>query len=1746
MIWRPNFALRPALERIGSLFGLWIVIAALAFGTLPAFAKDFNVEQFSYYADQSRNGLDAIAKTVTKTAPQLAADLKAAEAQGNNRNTALVVEQILSKSPRDPALWRKLAELLVASDPLNDQDRYELPAKALGAALNAYTLAKGKAAEAATLATLAQALANREEWRPALTAYKQSLALVEDAAIRETFEALRAERGFRITDYTIESDAVSPRACFQFSDPLDRTQTDFSRFFTQQPGAVQAVTMEGNQLCVEALKHGERYTITARKGLPSGVDEPLAEDAEYEIYIRDRAPSARFIGKAYVLPRTGQNGIPITTVNTAGVKLTVSRVGDRSLTSTINSQFLQQLYGDAVSTISTETGQTVWEGTLETAPTPNEDVITAFPVDEALQKLEPGVYVMTARPTANATPDYYEQVATQWFIVSDLGLSTVKGKDGLHVQVRSIASAEPIGNVELRLIARNNEVLATAQTGADGSATFAPGLTKGTAGLEPLLVVAANAGDYSFLDLTQAAFDLTDRGVDGRDPPGAVDAFLYTERGVYRRGETVNVTALARDESAKAMEQTPLTLVVQRPDGVEYRRDTLPDQGAGGRALNFAIIPSGQSGTWRIDAYTDPKGPSVGSTSFIVEDYVPDRIEFDLAAKSTRATPGAGAELTVSGRYLFGAPGAGLAIEGDATVSIDPQPFADWAGFDFGLTDEQVESVSTSIDGLPETDSKGEATLQVTLPELPTTTRPLKVDFSIRMREPGGRPVERRVSLPIAASEPLFGLKAQFEGGTAKTGDVAAFDLIAVDPSGSRIAVKGAQWTLKRLTTSYQWYLKDGSWNYEGVTTAAKLSEGVADIAADKPTVLGQALDWGTYRLEVEANGVTAVSSTFSVGYYESENADTPDTLAVALDKSSVRAGDTLTVKIDAPFAGKATVQVIGDRLLASQAIDVPAGGTSVPLQIGADWGTGAYAVVTLHRPLDVSAKRMPSRAIGLSWFGIDRDERTLGVKLGAVSTMKPRGPLSVPVTVSGLAAGEKAYITVAAVDVGILNLTNYQPPAPEDFYYDQKRLSAEIRDLYGLLIDGMQGQRGRIRTGGDGGAGGLAGSPPAQAPLSQFSGVVEVAADGTATVSFDIPAFNGTVRVMAVAWTQSKVGHAAQDVVVRDPIVIAGTLPRFIANGDQSRFRLDLVNAEAPAGDYTLAVTIDGPLSAETSAVYQTVKIGAVGSRVPLNIPIKATGVGIATLTATLAGPGGVSIDQAYRIGVRAPNPTVTRRTVKEIAGAGGAISLSSDLLAEMVPGTGRVALSVGPLTELDVPGLLAQLDRYPYGCSEQTVSRALPLLYLSDLGGDEMAPEEGVRERLAESVDRLLNRQDSSGSFGLWDAYGGDLWLSAYVTDFLLQAREKGFAVPEAQLTLAVDYLRNRVGNAPDIESGRGEDIAYALYTLARAGRAPAGDLKYLADTKIAEFGTALARAQVGAALALIGDKGRAASAFASAGEALTTASAETERASRSDYGSVLRDAAAIVALGSEGGATPAVIKTAASVISSETAARRYLSTQDMTWMVLAARAIQKEASTIELTADGKSQKGAFYRSFSASALSAPYSVSNPGSSPLRATVTVTGSPITPEPAEEQGMYVTRSYFTTAGEPITDLSSVKQNTRVVVVLEAGRSGQDQSGRFLLVDPLPAGLEIENPNLIGSGNTAMLGWLTGTNYASYSEFRDDRFVAAFNDQGLKVAYMARAVAPGTYVHPAVSVEDMYRPDVFARGASSVMIVTER
>src|SRR3954468_1046663 len=777
--------------------------AVLAFGLVSAYAADkaFRRDELADSAIQLEAQIKSEAGAVAKPVATVRTDADAAFRRMDFRAGLQTLGQIAAISPQDSGNWLRLARTIFQIRSPTSTEQTFLLERASTAAYIAYQRAGNAAEEADALAVLGRAVADRKLWRPALDALRMSLEMREVADVRGQYEKLRDEHGFRLLDYTVDSDGASPRACFQFSEDLAK-RVDFSPFVAQAGTDKPALSAEGKQLCVEGLKHGDRYNINLRAGMPSAVKESLPKSAEFNIYVRDRKPFVRFTGKAYVLPRTGQRGIPLVSVNTPSVSVQVFRIGDRNLINTvIDSDFQKALSSYQLDDLGHERGVKVWSGQLALATTLNQDVTTAFPVDSALGDLQPGVYVMTAvaKGPGSSKDEDSGSLATQWFIVSDLGVAAFSGNDGIHVFVNSLASTDPVARAEVRLVARNNEILATRKTDEAGHALFETGLARGEGGLSPaMLTVSGEKTDYAFLSLKTTAFDLSDRGVAGREAPAGPDAFVYSERGVYRSSETVYLTALLRDAKGNAMTGTPLTLVVERPDGVEFRRAVLPDQGAGGRSFSVALNSAVPTGTYRVRAFTDPKGAAVGETTFMVEDYIPERLEFDLSSKDKLIKGEAPVEVKVDGHFLYGAPASALQLEGDMLVTkAEGRP--GFPGYQFGVADEETASNErTPIEELPETDDKGTATFPVSLPKPPSSTQPQEAQIFIRMAESGGRAVERRLTLPGAPAASQIGVKPSFSVDLGE-GEKADFDVVFVAPDGKTLARSGLHYELLKI-----------------------------------------------------------------------------------------------------------------------------------------------------------------------------------------------------------------------------------------------------------------------------------------------------------------------------------------------------------------------------------------------------------------------------------------------------------------------------------------------------------------------------------------------------------------------------------------------------------------------------------------------------------------------------------------------------------------------------------------------------------------------------------------------------------------------------------------------------------------------------------------------------------------------------------------------------------------------------------
>ncbi|MEP4194490.1 MAG: alpha-2-macroglobulin family protein [Aliishimia sp.] len=1595
---------------------------------------------------------------------------------------------------------------------------------AVPAALNAVLRAKGDAAHAAALGQLADALEANGRGRDSIPALRRATQLSPRDDFAAKLDKVINTFGFRIIEHQVDNNSAAPRICATFSEPLVKSGVDYDTF-VRVPNLTVVTETSGAQLCVTGVEHGAQYDVTFRSGLPSARGENMQRDVALQLYVRDRNPSVSFPGRGYVLPRLEGAALPVQTVNASQLDLQLRQVSDRNLLRAIQDNYFgRPLSGFAEDAFANDVAAEVWSGEAEVQTELNRETTTRLPLGDMLTGMKPGIYVLTAR--VKGVDRYDEAGATQWFVVSDLGLSSMKGSDGLHVGVQSLSDAQARAGVNVSLVSKANAVLARATTDADGFARFEAGFARGTGSAAPALILAETSDDMAFLPLTGPAFDLSDRGVEGRAAPGALDVFLATDRGAYRAGETIGVTALIRDATgAQAEPNLPLIAVLQRPDGAEYSRTIATKAAAGGHVFELPIGADVPRGTWRLDMRLGDGDTALSSTTVLVEDFLPERLDFTLELQGDALRLSDRPPLTVSARYLFGAPAGDIPVEAD--IRLRPTRAQDgWPGYVFGRHDSTLRRQTSSLQPV-RTDSDGRATLGLEFPVIPTPDVPLDVEIVARVSEGSGRPVERRLVKPIRLTTPIIGFKPSFEDVAAEDSD-AVFDMVALDPTGA--AMRGELiWVLNRVETRYQWYQLYGNWNWEPITRRTRIANGTMELTGQAAS-LSVPVRWGSYELVAELAGTQVSASTvFSAGWYGSgDSTQTPDRLNVGLDKPTYSVGETAQFRITAPQGGTAMVSVLASDVIHREVVTLDPGESVVPLRVTQAWGSGAYVTASVLRPLGGDDPN-PTRAMGLAHAKVAPGDKALDVViLAPISTDGQPGNTDVQVRVKGLPTGTQAHVTLAAVDLGILNLTGHDSPDPKGHYFGQRRLGVELRDIYGRLIDGQSGALGRVRSGGDAGAQmRLQTPPPAEANMVFFSGLVQTDAQGMALITVPKPAFNGTIRLDVIAWTDTAVGEATAEIIARDPVVVTASLPRFLAPGDESRLLLEFVHADGAGGDMPL--TIDAP-ELFLGVAPDTVSIKA-GQKTTLSLPIVAADVGDISLKVTLDLPNGTHLDKTLNLGVRRNDPETAFTRRFELAD-GATFRFDQEVFAGLLPGTGGAVVSAGPLARFDVPGLMNQLDRNSYGCTEQLTSGAMPLLYLSEFSADT-----DVQSRIQNAVARILTRQTSGGSFGLWRADSGEFWLDAYVTDFLTRARDAGHDVPSLAIKLALNNLRNRVNYAPDFDKG-GEDIAYALLVLAQEGAASIADLRYYADAKREAFATPLSAAQIGAALASYGDTLRADSMFAQAARLLKRGS--DTRVWRDDFGSSVSDKAGVLRLAAVSG-SQAIDR---ANLAQSLIPQRSLSTQEAAQVLMAANALRGTPGSSGLLVNGVAAAGPVVKRLKNTDDGTVFEIRNTSGTSTDVTLTTYGVPDIAPDAGGYGYALKRRYFTPDGIEVSGPFTTGDQMVVVLTITPF---EEVGARLMVEDALPAGLEIDNPNLIQSGQIRGLDWLTSTQVEN-SEFLSDRFRAALDVQDAKevhLAYKVRAVTPGTYHHPAALVHDMYRPEYRAITETGRLVINQ-
>lgn len=1623
-----------------------------------------------------------------------------------------------------------------------------------------------------------------------------------------------AEKSFAFRRLLVNTGGDAPEACLRFSEPLDaRAEAHYGDYLRVEPQTAMAVRTSDADLCLGGLDYGTAYKLTLVKGLPARSGARIGADETVEISLGDRAPLVAVSGQGFILPRAISNGLAIQTVNVDQVKIRVLRMSDRLLPTQLRGtgwQSVTALSGEQMSRyqlrqLLRNSAALIWSGTMAVERDHNRTVETAFPLADIVKPGQLGAYLVIAENANTATQDKFfgpaatsddssddydtlwTTVPAHWVIATDIALSAISGADGLHVFARSLASAEPLPGVKLQLLASGQDILGEAASDRDGAVSFAPGLMRGKGANAAAAIVAyGTAGDFALLDLNRPAFDLSDRGVAGRPAPAQAEAFLYTERGIYRPGETVELMALLRDRVGQAIETMPLTLILRRPDGVEASRFAEAAQKQGGFHHSLALSRTAARGLWSVEALIDPSGVPIGRVEFDVQDFVPQQLKVTLTAAAPVLRPGAPIDVAIDGQFLYGAPAAGLGGEAELRIKRDPTPVAMARDYRFGLIDEKFADVVQKLE-MPAADEAGRTEIHDLLKPVNAATVPLKGVLSAGYFEPSGRAVKDQLELPIRVQPLLIGIKPRFADDRTEEDKDANFDVRVFDEAGQPIARPGLHWQLVRENRVFDWFSAGNGWTWHYHVVDEPLSAGTIDVAQDVPALLGQHVDWGYYRLVIDDPATHAATSVrFQAGWRATtETAETPDKVEVAVEKATLVPGETARLRIRGPFAGKAQVTIAGDRIFSTRAIAVPAEGATVELPAQAEWGAGAYAVVSMYRPLNAGRPRDPVRAVGVAWLAIDAKPRTLAVAMAAPDKVTPRQHIAVPLTLSGTQGGGETFVTLAAVDEGILQLTRFASPDPAAFLFGKRRLGIDIRDDYGRLLDGGA-VRGAIREGGDEGIGGVGLPVVSTRTVALFAGPVAFAADGTATVGLDIPDFAGQLRLMAVAYNRDAVGRGEAKLIVRDAVVANLALPRFLAPGDKARLSLELHNTDGAAGDYHLALASDG--AAAIDAGHPLDYTLAAGERKSDSVTIAGLDEGVATIRADLAGPNGYAIHREWQIAVRAPHyPVALEDTARQAPGE--VFRIDAAKLKPFVPGSVTVSLGYSAFAGIDVPSLLQSLYRYPYGCTEQLSSSAFPLVYFNDPGLLGTVPRDaGIAARVQQAIDTIVDREDAAGQFGLWRAGDGQAssWLNVYALDFLVHAKDAGFVVPEAALQRSYAWLRLAIRQLDQKNNGGAYAEApdatrtYAEYVLARAGRADIGELRRAHDAASWQVGAGktiapasvhwqqqrganddslaepLSLGHLAGALSLMGDRARANNAFA-----LAIANLEVKQYPRwwFDYAyySTTRDLAGLIAVSAEIGDQKMTAALIDRLTASPHSAER-LNTQEKAWLLAAAHALNKGGSAA-LSVDGKSVTGMTLPAAfapSTSQIAAGYEIVNTGPRDLWRTLVIRGAPTVAPSAMEAGYSLKKEYFDLDGNPL-DPSHLRQNDRLIVSL-SGAASDDANHRSVIVDLLPAGWEIEAPIT----RAEEYGFLGPLSTARVIEARDDRFVAAFdlgedlagvrrrfrfveqNDadkadhlaaEAFNLAYLVRIVTPGVFTLPEAVVEDMYRPGVMAR-----------
>ncbi|MDR2586328.1 MAG: alpha-2-macroglobulin [Prevotellaceae bacterium] len=1318
-------------------------------------------------------------------------------------------------------------------------------------------------------------------------------------------------------------------------------------------------------------------------------------------------------------------------------------------------------------------------------------------------------------------------------MASNLGVIAKSNADKVWATVSDITTLKPIKDADVVVYNFQLQPIGTASTNSDG---FADLELSG----KPFVLTAKYQGQTTYLRIVDGEENSLSRfDVGGKEVQRGIKGYIYGERGVWRPGDTLFLTFVLEDKLQRLPASHPVSLEIYQPAGQFYYKEVATSGTNGFYTFSVATKDTDPTGLW--SAYI-----KLGGSTFYkplrIETIKPNRLKIDLKIPGERIDAYAGTvKAQLSSVWLTGATARNLAAKVEMQLSKASLPFKDYEQFIFNNPASDFSSDQTELfDG--HLDEKGDAIFNFVAPDGHSAPGLLRANMVCRVYEPGGDASIFTQSIPFSPFSTYVGINLNQKKDSWMETDVNhQFDIVTLSPSG---ALKPLQTKLEykiyKLTWSWWWEHREESFaSYIQNRSTTPVESGNVNIINGKGAIHFKVdwPSWGRYLVYVKdpsgghaTGGVVFVDWPSWRGRAQASDPDGITMLAFSTDKASYEVGETVSVSIPASTGGKALVALENGSLVLSRSwVELSTGGdTKYTFKVTPEMAPNFYIHISLLQPHAQTANDLPIRMYGVIPVLVERKDSRLVPKIDMPDVLRPEKPFTVKVSEE---SGKPMTYTLAVVDDGLLDLTNFKTPDLWSEFYAREALGVKTYDMYQEIVGAFGGKWGTLfGIGGDESLSSSGQKANRFKPVVKFLGPFNLKKGQKGSHNITLPQYVGSVRVMVVAGASGAYGSGAKTVPVRNPLMLLSTLPRVLSVGEEIMLPVNVFAMEDDVKDVQIQVEVSDKLIL-TGVRSQSIHFASKGDGLcyfKLEVG-KSPGMAKVKISAT---GGGHSATETIEIEVRNPNPVVVTAQERLIP-AGGEDTFTFEV--DRTSPDSKVTLETSRIPSIDLSRRFDWLENYQHCCTEQLTSKGFPWLFLDKFREVDKELAAMTKTNVTEAIKQIYGRQLLNGGFVYWpDQSSPNDWVTSYAGHFLLKAKEKGYDVNADVLKRWKGYqqkvARSWTPKQNDLEQ------AYRLYTLALSGSAEKG-----AMNRLREVTTLSPQA-----------KWRLAATYAIDGQKKVASELIWNVASLSDpnqtryysFGSPLRDEAMVLETMVLMNELPSAFAQAR-MVSQKLCAAYWFDTQSTAFALVAMGALTDKVEKGDIRFDwsigGEAQKSVL----SAKAVyqidipnisnrsSGTVTIKNKGGGDLFVRLLVKEQPLVDgTPEISNGIKIDVSYTDMKGIQINPTSLTQGTDLMALVKVSNFSGTNYSD-LALTHIIPAGWEVFNERVWQSEDEA-----DSRQLFTYQDIRDDRVFTYFDlpsQRSKTFAIRLQASYSGKYIIPAVSCEAMYDTQVQAK-----------